>query len=317
MAPISATVAAGNARLRSRPRVRIARVPLAVGVVALLLLCSTAPSAANELARGDEAWARRADGQVDGKAAPAPIRAAVDAYAAAVAAEPGNLEASWKLLRALWFSAKFATDDVDSRRRAYERATAEGERALALLAQRFGGPEGLARATPDELRARLAPDDVRNVARLYFWSAIDLGEWSEIVGLLPAIRAGVPSRLHEGAVRSLALDPDVEQGGALRLLSRLQADVPYLPLLFDWVDRAQAVPIAERAVARYPQHPWNAFVLGQAILDTAPERRAEGLSLLERTANLSPRPDHVVEDLGIRRAARERLKEERRREPAG
>jgi hypothetical protein len=292
-------------------------VPRALGVVAIVLLSSTAPAAASELARGDEAWARRADGQVDGKAAPAPIRAAIGAYADAIAADPGNLEASWKLLRALWFSGRFATDDVDSRRRTYERATAESERAFALVAQRVGGAEGLARATPDELRARLGPDDAHNAARLYFWAAIDLGEWSEIEGLLAAIRAGVPSRLHEGAVRSLALDPDVEQGGALRLLSRLQAGVPYLPLLFDWVDRAQAVPLAERAVAHYPQHPWNAFVLGQAILDTAPERRAEGLSLLERTANLTPRPDHVVEDLGIRRAARERLQEEQRREPGG
>ena len=289
---------------------------LVVGAVVFLFNSSSLATVAPELARGDLAWARRADGQVDGKAAPEPIRAAVDAYAAAVAVEPRSLEASWKLLRALRFSASFATDDVTARRRTYERANDESERALALLAERFDDRERLSDATPDELRAFLAPEDARNAARLYFWSAINLGEWSRIAGLVEAMRAGVPTRLHDDALRSLALDSDVEQGGAIRLLSRLHAEVPRLPLVSSWVDRAQAVPLAETAVRRYPQHPWNFYVLGLAILDTAPKRRVEGLSLLERTSTLAPRPDHLVEDTAIRKAARERLQEERRRERA-
>ena len=289
---------------------RLARV-LGVATFWLLLLSTSASLAATELARGDRAWAQRAEGQVDGKAAAEPIRAAIDAYAAAVAVEPQSLEASWKLLRALWFSANFTIDDLAGKRRIYERAGDESERSLGLLAEHFGDRERLSAATPEELRARLAPDDARNAARLYFWSAINLGEWSRIVGLVEAIRADVPNRLHEYALRSLALDPGVEQGGAIRLLSRLNARVPHLPLVSSWVDRSQAVPLAASAARRYPQHPWNLYVLGLAILDTAPERRAEGLSLLEQTSTLTPRPDQLVEDTAIRNAARERLREER------
>ena len=49
-----------------------------------------------------------------------------------------------------------------------------------------------------------------------------------------------------------------------------------------------------------------------ALLSHMPERRAEGLSLIEATAALEPRTDHVVEDLAIRIDARERLESELR-----
>jgi hypothetical protein len=72
------------------------------------------------------------------------------------------------------------------------------------------------------------------------------------------------------------------------------------------------VPLAERALAEYPAHPGNAYLLGLALLAHAPERRGEALALIERTASLVPRPDHVIEDEAIRIAAREVLQAELR-----
>ena len=112
------------------------------------MLSNSASLAATELARGDRAWAQRAEGQVDGEAAAEPIRAAIDAYATAVAVEPRSLEASWKLLRALWFSANFTIDDLAAKRRIYERAGDESERSLGLFAEHFGDRERLSAATP-------------------------------------------------------------------------------------------------------------------------------------------------------------------------
>jgi hypothetical protein len=284
---------------------------IAVSVFSLLLVCAVPAVAAPALMRGDRAWAQRADGQVDGRAAPEPIGAAIDAYESAVADEPRRLEASWKLLRALRFSANFATGDVTTKRSTYDLARRESERAIALLAEHFGDENRPASAAPDELRAHLAPGDVRDAARLYFWAAINLGEWGRIAGLVEAMRADVPNRLHDYARCALALDPDVEQGGALRLLSRMHAEVPYLPLVFGWVDRAQAVPLAARAVARHPQHPGNAYALALAILETTPERKADALALLERTAVLEPRSGDLVEDTALRNTARELLQKGR------
>jgi hypothetical protein len=285
-------------------------------LIAMLLValpCAAAAQAASaELLRADALWARRAEGQLDGRARPERTGAAVTAYEGALAAHPENLEANWKLLRALWFSAEFATDDAAVERRIYERALAVSERAFARLAARAGGADALADAEPHALVVRLPAADHRDAAELYFWYGINLGAWSRIAGLLQAVRTGVANHVHEATLRSLALDPDVEQGGAIRLLSRLHSELPRVPLISGWVDPRSAVPLAERALAEYPQHPGNAYLLGLALLSHMPERRAEGLSLIEATAALEPRTDHVVEDLAIRIDARERLESELR-----
>jgi uncharacterized protein YbjT (DUF2867 family) len=279
-------------------------------VVALLLvlLCATGARAdASQLARADALWARRAEGQVNAVARPEPVRAAIDAYERAIAAEPHRLEAYWKLLRAFWFSADFASADVAEERRTYEQAHAVAERAFALLAERVGGRDTFDELSPEALSERLPEADHQGAAELYFWHSVNLGAWSQIVGTLKSVRSGAVGRVHEATLRSIALDPDVEQGGAIRMLSRIHSEVPHIPLLSGWVDHAQAVSLAERALREYPNHPGNAYILGLAILSNAPDRFAEGLVLIEGTAALEPRPDHVVEDLAIQIDARKRL----------
>jgi hypothetical protein len=281
--------------------------------LALALLCAP-PAAAStpELQLADALWARRAEGQVEGVPRPERASAAITAYEAAVAARPEDLEAQWKLLRALWFSAHFATSDRAVARRIYEQALEAAERAVAVLAARVGGAEALAKAEPEELRVRTPAALRRDAAELYFWYAINLGAWSRIAGLLQAVRAGVANRLHDATLRSIALDSDVEQGGGVRLLSRLHSELPRVPLLSGWVDHGRAVPLAERAAADYPEHPGNAYLLGLALLAHAPERRAEAIALIEATAALEPRPEQLVEDLATRNDAREELESLRR-----
>jgi uncharacterized protein YbjT (DUF2867 family)/tetratricopeptide (TPR) repeat protein len=301
---------AGIARA-TRPGVkrRAAAIRMAA-TLALVLLCSaTARSTTAELARADALWARRAEGHVNAVARPEPVRAAIEAYERAIAADPRNLEPYWKLLRALWFSADFASADEAQERRTYEQAQAVSEKAFAVLAERVGGRPALDALTSEALAARLPEADRRDAARLYFWTSVNLGAWSRIAGLLQAVRAGVAGRVHEAALRSIALDPDVEQGGAIRMLSRLHSELPRVPLLSGWVDHEQAVPLAERALREYPQHPGNSYLLGLAILSNAPDRASEGLALIERTARLEPRSDQLVEDLAIRIDARKRLEQ--------
>jgi uncharacterized protein YbjT (DUF2867 family) len=273
----------------------------------LLLFSYGAPANASELARADALWARRAEGQVNAVARPEPVGGSIAAYQSAIAADPRDLEPHWKLMRALWFSADFASADVAEERRRYEQAHAVAQRAFAQLAERVGGREALDALTPDALRARLDPADHHDAAQLYFWHAVNLGAWSRIAGLLQAVRTGVANRVYDATLRSIALDPAVEQGGAIRLLSRLHSELPRVPLLSGWVDDEQAVPLAERARTEYPQHPGNAYLLGLAILSNAPARRAEGVRLIEATANLEPRSDQVVEDLAIQIDARSLL----------
>ena len=266
----------------------------------------------SDLARADSFWAeaRRGAGRREGEARP--INLAIDGYRAAVAAAPEDLEAHWKLQRALWFAAEFATSDPAVARSLHEQAIDAADAAFVVLAQRAGGAETLASATPQALHDGIAPEDRSDAAHLYFWSAINLGAWSRQAGLLAAVRAGVANRLYEATLRSIALDSSVEQGGAIRLLSRLHSELPRA---------CRCSPAGSTTHARYrsPSRRWPStpstratpICSGSALLSNAPDRRAEAIGLIERTAHLEPRADQLVEDEAIRISAGQLLREDR------
>lgn len=269
-------------------------------------------AARDALARGDAAFLRRAEGHDgDGRARPAPIGEAIRAYEEAVAADPERLEAHWKLLRAYHFAGDFSAPDAVQERVLWERATAASEQALDALARRVGGRRVLDALAPAALGSAFAPGDRRDAAAIHFWSAVVWGAWSSRQGLLAVVREGVANRLHRYAEAVVALDPGHEEGGAHRLLARLHATLPRVPLLSGWVDRERALPEMERALAAAPRHPGNRMLLALTLLDVAPLRRGEALALLEEVAASEPRAAQLVEDLAIRRSARERLAEER------
>ena len=92
-----------------------------------------------------------------------------------------------------------------------------------------------------------------------------------------------------------------------RLLGRLHATLPRVPFLTGWVDRGQALPELDRALAVAPDFPGNHLMRALTLLDLEPDRRAEARTLLERVAALEPEPDQVVEQLAMRETAREIL----------
>jgi tetratricopeptide (TPR) repeat protein len=267
---------------------------------------------ADDVARGDLAWRNRAEGERAGRPRPEPVLEAIRSYEAALAARPDSLEARWKLLRALHFAGDFALEDRDEQRGIFGRGREVSEQGLELLARQVGSEKRLDELELEELERLLDAAGVSSsdVARFYFWSAINWGAWSRVVGLLGAVRQGVATRLHRYTSIAIALEPDYEEGGAFRLLGRLHAELPRVPFLSGWVDRDKAIPLLERACAIGPAHPGNPFLLALTILDLAPERRAEALDLLRRVEGLTPRPALRIEDLFVRREARERLAEE-------
>jgi tetratricopeptide (TPR) repeat protein len=254
---------------------------------------------ADEIARGDSAWARRAEGELEGRPLPGPIREAVSSYEDALSARPESLEARWKLLRALQSG------------RIFDRAREVSDQGLDLLAGGVGSGVRLDEMDPEEIRNRLAAADVsqRAVARLYFWSAINWGAWSRRAGLLSAVRRGVANRIHRYALITVALEPEYDEGGAFRLLGRLHASLPRVPFVSGWVDRQQSIPLLERAFAIAPANPGNRLLLAITLLDLAPERSSEALELLKQVERLTPRTSMRIEDLAMRREARERLSE--------
>jgi tetratricopeptide (TPR) repeat protein len=264
---------------------------------------------ADEIARGDAAWARRAEGEREGRPLPGPILEAVRSYESALSTRPESVEARWKLLRALLFAGDFAAPGEEESRRIFDRTREVSEKGLDLLANGVGSRVRLEETTPEEIRNRLAAADVpeRDVARLYFWSAINWGAWSRNAGLLSAVRQGVANRIHRYTLVTIALEPEYDEGGAFRLLGRLHAELPRVPFVSGWVDREKSIPLLERAYAIAPANPGNRLLLALTLLDLAPERSSEALDLLKEVEGLTPRPFMRIEDLAMRMEARDRL----------
>jgi hypothetical protein len=281
-----------------------------LGVLALALVALAAPPCAAEpavagdaVARGDAAYARRGEGQEDGRAAPGPIAEAVAAYEEAVHTTPANLEAHWKLVRALFFQSEYVTTDTTSRRRILSRGVDLGRDAESRLAASIGDATRFERGTPDEVAAALRGNP--DAAPVCFWSAVVYASWGRVVGPLFALREGLAERLRRQAEIVIALDPTYEAGGAHRLLGRIHAEVPRLPFVTPWVHRERALAELRRAFALAPDHPWNQLLLGMTLLELAPAEKPKALELLHRVASGSPRPEFVVEDVGIERMARD------------
>ena len=264
---------------------------------------------ADDLARGDAAWARRAAGERDGLPQPGPIGEALRAYESALAQRPDDLEARWKLLRALHFAGDFAAPAPNRKRELFERGREVAAEGLAVVARQVGSGPPLQDLEPEQVAGRLAAAGVpaRDVARFYFWAAVNWGGWSRSVGLSSAVRQGVASRLRDYTEIAIALEPDYEDGGAYRLLGRLHAELPRVPLVTGWVDRDLSIPLVERAYALAPASPGNRLLLALTLLDLAPERSGEARALLRQVASLTPRPSARVEDLAVRQLARDRL----------
>ncbi len=257
------------------------------GLLAALLCSLTTEAGHASIAAGDRAFALRAEVLDGERAEPARIEEAIGHYRAAAEADPASLEARWKLLRALHYAIDFTTLPDDAKE------------------ARVGEAVELARSSSEYTDdAQGAPPDR---ARLLFWSSIAWGTRAQRVGLLTIVREGVAKRMYENAQQSLDLDPSVDRGGPLRLLSRLHSTLPRVPFVSGWVDRSQALPLAERAYALDPGHPGNRLILALTLLERESSRSGEARDLLESVASAEPEPGHLAEDLRIRERARERL----------
>jgi hypothetical protein len=102
----------------------------------------------------------------------------------------------------------------------------------------------------------------------------------------------------------IALDEAFESGGGHRLLGRIHAELPRIPFMTPWVQRGRALEELRRAFALAPDDPWNQLLLGMTLLELAPAERSWAIELLQRAATSSPRPEFVVEDVGVEQTAR-------------
>jgi tetratricopeptide (TPR) repeat protein len=261
---------------------------------------ATAQDTTDPLTRADAAWHRRAEGHVDGQAAPGPIGEAVAAYEEALAADPTHLETTWKLLRALYFQGDHTTEGNEAKKKVFGRGREVSEAALNLLAERIGTREALDTMEPEAFLAAFREPEV---PRIYFWATANWGLWGQAYGKMAAARQGVATRVRDYSEIVIALDPEYEDGGGYRILGRLHTEAPKIPFITGWIDHKGAILHLRRAFELGSEDPYNRFYLADALLRFDKRQEADAMKLLRQVAKLTPRPEKVIEDLFVRQEA--------------
>lgn len=257
------------------------------------------------LAAGDAAFARRQEGARGEEARPEPIGEAVANYRQALGAAPDRIDVRVRLLHSLFFLARYATPSPQRQKALYEEGRTVFEDGLGRLVERVG--ERPSKADPEELPELLA--DYPLAGELYFWGAVHWGLWGESFGTMASIRRGVAGKIRRYGESARVLVPEYQEAGALRLLGRLHALAPKVPLFTGWVDHDLAVVYLERAVELAPQDPLNRFYLAEALLEYRRDQKERATELLESAASATPRPERLIEDTEAIVDARARLEE--------
>jgi tetratricopeptide (TPR) repeat protein len=273
------------------------RPPLPGLLLLAALLLAGGPGAAQEVSAGDAAWARRAEGHQGPRAAAgptAPANEAVAAYERAVRAAPNNLEAQWKLLRALHFQGEHVSRTKEERQAVFDRGRNVAEKAIDLLARRVGGRAKLDALSPQQAAKALAGE--ADAAPVFLYAAVHWGLWGDSFGRLAAARQGVGDKVRRYSEIVIALDERFETAGGHRVLGRLHTLAPKVPLVTGWVDRGKAVAELRRAVALAPDDPYNQLFLAEALLEHQPDKAAEARTILRRLVARPPAPARVVEE---------------------
>jgi tetratricopeptide (TPR) repeat protein len=258
------------------------------------------------IAAADGAWLRRDEGRVGARASSTRINEAITGYRKA-AESPSNVEARWKLARALFFRAKYTGLAPDAERAAFVEARAAGEEAIELLRHAPAARGGVLPADAPRERVVAALSRERDAAPVYFWTAVAWGEWGLLAGRYQAAKAGAATRVRDYSSTVIALDPDFEEGGGYRILGRLHHRAPRVPYVTGWVSRTEAVRNLRLAVQVAPRNFVNRHFLAEALADQGAAGKREAIRIEREILADAPSPGHLVEDVAIQAEATRNL----------
>jgi hypothetical protein len=256
--------------------------------------------------QGDRFYLRREQGRVGAKASVGPINQAIASYDRAAEA-PDQVEARWKLVRALYFKGVFCGLDAEQRKAVFVKARRVAEDAIGILNRTLDqkGIKGILDLAPELLAGKLS--DRSDAAPIYFWAAAAWGQWALSMGKVEAAKTGAADTIREYALTVIALDPEFEEGGGYRILGRLNDEAPWIPFVTGWVSRDEALKSLRLAVQVEPRSIANRHYLAEALAKGDATEKAEAVSLEEAVVAASPSPFHIVEDLTLQDAARANL----------
>src|SRR5262245_27821977 len=239
-----------------------------------LILLFVAATAAAQIPDGDQHWAMRAEGHQGGRAQAAPIDAAIAAYRRAIAQNPNDLEARWKLLRAIRFKGAYVAATNEQKKAVYAQGKKAGEEAVALAA-----------------KAKPSVD----VAEIYLWDSINWGEWALAYGKMAAVRQGAADRIKREATLAMQFDPKLEGGTPARVLGRLYNQTPHVPFLTGWASDKEAVRLLNESLKIDPANKITKVFLAEAMVDNDSHSKPAAIAMLREVIKAPNDPNYEVE----------------------
>ncbi len=265
-----------------------------------LLICLSAMALAgpaDDLALGDQAWSQRALGHQGSRAAAEPIEEAINAYRRVLNADPDNLEARWKLLRAFYFKGEFVLQNDPDRLALYKAGREIAETGRLQIESSYGLSGSLFKLPPAEVAK--AVGDQADVAEYCFWATANWGLWGQYSGKMISALTGLVYKLRQFAEIMVLMDEGIENGGGHRLLGQLNARVPKIPIFTWWVDHDLAIRELRLSLHVAPDSLLSKIYLAEALLKYRPGEKEEALNLLQDVVTSKPDPGRLVEDTRV------------------
>jgi len=254
-----------------------------------------AVSAVAQVSEGDQHWAARAEGHEGGHAKAAQVDAAIAAYQRAVAQNPNDLEARWKLLRAIRFKGTYAATSAGEKKAIFDQGKRAGSEALAVIDRQLAakGLQSVSKATEKQVAdvARALP----GAAEVYFWDAVNWGEWALVYGKLAAVRQGAADRIRREATIAMSIDPKLEGGGPARVLGRLHDQTPHVPFITGWASKRDAVRLLNDSIRIDPTNKITRVFLAEAMVDNDSDTAPQAIQMLKEVIAAPNDPQYEVE----------------------
>ena len=227
----------------------------------------------------------RAEGAQGGKAKAEHIDAAIAAFQRALAQNPNDVEAHWKLLRAYRFKGAYVAASTDDKKKIYGVAKVAGEKALAvvnkLLAVRGVKPKATDKQVADVAKT------IPGAAEVFLWDSVNWGEWALAYGKMAAAREGAADRIRREATIAHLVDPRLEGGTPSRVLGRLHDQTPRIPFITGWASQKEAVRFLNESMRVDPANKITIVFLAEAMVANDSKTRAQAVQML-RNAIAAP-----------------------------
>jgi tetratricopeptide (TPR) repeat protein len=244
-----------------------------------------------QIADGDRHFANRAEGAQGARAKTGPIDAAIASYQRAVAQDPNDLEAEWKLLRAYRYKGAYAAANTEQKKQIYGAAKNAGEKAVAAAYKKLG----MTAKSPEKQVADTARK-VPGAAEVFLWDAVNWGEWALAYGKMAAARQGAADRIRRGATIAYLAAPRIEGGAPARVLGRLHDQTPRIPFVTGWASSKEALRFLNESLKVDPDNKLTMLFLAEAMVANNSSTRPQAVQILRGVVNNPNDPEYPVED---------------------